>query len=66
MGYEINFVQENQSISKKGVLRGLHFQKGSAAQAKLVNVIMEEVLDVVVDLRQSSPTFGNHIKIKLS
>ena len=66
LGYEINFVQENQSISKKGVLRGLHFQNGSAAQAKLVNVVKGEVLDVVVDLRQGSPTFGNHIKIKLS
>ena len=66
LGDEINFVQENQSISKKGVLRGLHFQKGMASQAKLVNVINGEVLDVVVDLRLESPTFGNHLKIKLS
>ena len=51
LGYKINFVQENQSISRKGVLRGLHFQKGDAAQAKLVTVTKGEVLDVVVDLR---------------
>ncbi|MGB3144344.1 MAG: dTDP-4-dehydrorhamnose 3,5-epimerase [Maribacter sp.] len=66
LGYEINFIQENQSISKKGVLRGLHFQKGSAAQAKLVNVVQGEVLDVVVDLRPESETFGQHVKIRLS
>ena len=66
LGYEIDFVQENQSFSKKGVLRGLHFQKGSAAQAKLVRVIHGEVLDIVVDLRPESETYGHHLKITLS
>ena len=66
LGYGIDFVQENQSISKKGVLRGLHFQKGSAAQAKLVRVIHGEALDVVVDLRPESETYGHHLKIRLS
>jgi dTDP-4-dehydrorhamnose 3,5-epimerase len=66
LGYAIDFVQENQSISKKGALRGLHFQKGSAVQAKLVNVTKGEVLDVVVDLRKGSDTYGKHLKIRLS
>lgn len=66
LGYEIDFVQENQSISKKGVLRGLHFQKGETAQAKLVTVTKGEVLDVVVDLREGSQTYGEHLKIRLS
>lgn len=66
LGYEINFVQENESISKKGVLRGLHFQKGNAAQAKLVTVTKGEVIDVVVDLRKGSETYGEHLKIRLS
>lgn len=66
LGYEIDFVQENQSFSKKGVLRGLHFQKGIAAQAKLVSVIHGEVLDIVVDLRPESKTYGQHLKIRLS
>lgn len=65
-GYAINFVQYNQSISKKGVLRGLHFQEGNHAQAKLVQAIKGEVLDVVVDLRRDSATFGQHLTILLS
>ena len=66
IGLNIDFVQDNHSVSKKGVLRGLHFQKGENAQAKLVRVVKGEVLDVVVDIRKESPTFGRHFKIKLS
>ncbi|QLG45251.1 dTDP-4-dehydrorhamnose 3,5-epimerase [Costertonia aggregata] len=66
LGHTIDFVQDNQSISKKGVLRGLHFQKGKAAQAKLIRVIDGEVLDVVVDMRTDSPTYSEHFKINLS
>ena len=62
----LNFVQDNHSISKKGVLRGLHFQKGKFSQAKLVRVIQGEVLDVVVDLRKDSPTYGKHFRVRLS
>lgn len=65
-GLDINFVQDNQSSSKKGVLRGLHFQKGKFAQAKLVRCLLGEVLDVIVDLREDSPTFKQHCKVKLS
>lgn len=63
---KIAFVQDNVSTSKKGVLRGLHFQIGDNAQAKLVQVLQGEVLDVVVDLREGSSTFGQHFKMKLS
>ena len=66
LGYKVNFVQENQSVSHKGVLRGLHFQKGDAAQAKLLRVVKGNVLDVVVDLRKDSLTYGQHIKVQLS
>ncbi len=66
LGYKIDFVQENQSISRKGVLRGLHFQKGEAAQAKLVRITKGKVIDVVVDIRKASPTYGEHLKIELS
>ena len=66
LGYQINFVQDNQSYSTRGVLRGLHFQKGEFAQAKLVRVLQGYVLDVAVDLRKESPTFGKHISIELS
>ncbi len=66
LGNKIDFVQDNQSISKKGALRGLHFQTGEHAQSKLVRVLLGEVLDVVVDLRENSKTFGQHFKIKLS
>ncbi len=60
------FVQENQSLSTKGVVRGLHFQKGDAAQGKLVRVVEGCVRDVVVDLRQDSPTFGRWAAFELS
>ncbi len=66
LNYSIDFVQDNLSVSKNGVLRGLHFQKGADAQAKLVQVIKGEVLDVVVDLRKDSPTFKQHFKTRLS
>ena len=66
LGYEVKFVQDNHSMSAKGVLRGLHFQVGKHAQAKLVRVTAGEVLDVVVDLRKDSPTFGKHYKAMLS
>lgn len=62
----INFVQDNESKSSYGVLRGLHYQKGDAAQAKLVRVIKGSVLDVAVDLRRSSPTFGKYVTVELS
>ena len=65
-GQCVNFVQDNQSISSKGVLRGLHFQKGEFAQAKLVRVTKGAVQDVVVDLRPNSKTFRNHFSIKLT
>lgn len=65
-GLDIVFVQDNQSMSSKGVLRGLHMQKGNAAQAKLVRVIEGAVLDIAVDLRKDSPTFGQHHAIELS
>ncbi|TAJ47780.1 MAG: dTDP-4-dehydrorhamnose 3,5-epimerase [Chitinophagaceae bacterium] len=65
-GLDINFVQDNQSHSQKGVLRGLHFQQGDAVQAKLVRVLQGKVLDVAVDLRQQSPTFGKHVAVELS
>ena len=63
---DLDFVQDNQSVSKKGVLRGLHFQSGDFAQAKLVRVIYGEVMDVVVDLRPESPTFKKVYKVLLS
>jgi len=65
-GLEINFVQDNQSTSQKGVLRGLHLQKGEFAQAKLVRVIKGRVLDVAVDARKDSPTYGEYFSIELS
>ncbi|MDG2356764.1 MAG: dTDP-4-dehydrorhamnose 3,5-epimerase [Polaribacter sp.] len=65
-GLKVNFVQDNQSISQRGVLRGLHFQKGKFAQSKLVRVIKGRVLDVAVDLRKDSSTFGKHFSIILS
>ena len=65
-GIEIQFVQDNQSKSTYGVLRGLHFQKGEHAQAKLVRVLSGEVLDVAVDIREDSKTYGEHIAVRLS
>ena len=65
-GLEVNFIQDNQSISKKGALRGLHLQKGEHAQAKLVRVVKGEVMDVVVDLREDSETFGDTFSIILN
>ena len=62
----VDFVQENESKSSYGVLRGLHYQKGSFSQAKLVRVIKGRVLDVAVDIRKSSPTFGQHVMVELS
>lgn len=66
LGIPFRFVQDNQSVSKKHVLRGLHFQKGPHAQAKLVHVPCGRVLDVVVDLRRESPSFGRHYAVELS
>ena len=62
----VDFVQENESKSSYGVLRGLHYQKGEYSQAKLVRVIKGRVLDVAVDLRKGSATFGEHISVELS
>ena len=66
IGKDIDFVQDNESFSSKGVLRGLHFQTGEYAQAKLVRVVKGTVLDVVVDMRKESPTFSKHFSIELS
>ena len=66
IGQSINFVQDNQSHSSKGVLRGLHYQTGGHAQAKLVRVLHGEVLDVVVDIRPESETYGQHVSVLLS
>ncbi|GAA4941943.1 dTDP-4-dehydrorhamnose 3,5-epimerase [Algibacter agarivorans] len=66
IGRNISFVQDNESYSSKGVLRGLHFQRGKHTQAKLVRVIKGKVLDVAVDVRQESPTYGQHVSIELS
>lgn len=66
IGYEVDFVQDNQSKSSRGVLRGLHYQKGADAQAKLVRVLSGAVVDVAVDLRKGSSTFGKHVMVELS
>lgn len=63
---EVKFVQDNESKSSYGVLRGLHFQKPPHAQAKLVRVVKGRVLDVAVDLRKGSPTFGKHVAVELT
>lgn len=65
-GQEVHFVQDNQSFSTKGVLRGLHYQTGEHAQAKLVRVLQGEVLDVAVDIRPESETYGQHVAVVLS
>lgn len=62
----VDFIQDNESKSSKGVLRGLHYQKGELSQAKLVRVIKGKVLDVAVDLRKQSATFGKHVMVELS
>lgn len=66
LGYKINFCQDNESKSSKGVLRGLHYQLPPHAQTKLVRVIQGKVLDVAVDIRKNSPTFGQHVAVELS
>lgn len=65
-GIETHFVQDNESRSKHGVLRGLHFQRPPHAQAKLVRVVRGRVLDIAVDIRRYSPTYGKHIAVELS
>jgi dTDP-4-dehydrorhamnose 3,5-epimerase len=65
-GIDITFVQDNQSRSSRGVLRGLHFQRTPYAQTKLVRVLSGAVLDVVVDLRRSEPTFGKYFSVEIS
>ena len=65
-GVDVHFVQDNESKSCYGVVRGLHFQKGEHAQAKLVRVISGKVLDVAVDIRPGSPTFGKHVAAELT
>ena len=66
IGYKVNFVQDNESKSLKGVLRGLHYQLPPFTQAKLVRVIQGSVLDIVVDIRRSSPTYGQHVSLELT
>ena len=65
-GGPVRFVQDNESRSRRGVVRGLHFQKGEWAQAKLVRVVSGRVLDVAVDIRKDSPTFGRYVAVELS
>ncbi|HWB62645.1 MAG TPA: dTDP-4-dehydrorhamnose 3,5-epimerase [Chitinophagales bacterium] len=65
-GIDVEFVQDNESKSQRGVLRGLHYQLNPMAQAKLVRVVEGEVLDVVVDIRTGSPTFGKHFSLLLT
>jgi dTDP-4-dehydrorhamnose 3,5-epimerase len=66
LGYKLNFGQDNESKSIKGVLRGLHYQLPPHAQTKLVRVIQGRVLDIAVDIRKNSPTFGQHVSVELS
>ncbi|MDD2828652.1 MAG: dTDP-4-dehydrorhamnose 3,5-epimerase [Sulfuricurvum sp.] len=66
LGFKVPFCQDNESSSSYGVLRGLHYQLPPHAQSKLVRVIEGEVLDVAVDIRQGSPTFGHHVAVRLS
>ncbi len=66
LGYKIDFCQDNESKSSKGVLRGLHYQLHPCTQTKLVRVIQGKVLDVAVDIRKGSPTFGEHVAVELS
>jgi len=66
VGYKVNFIQDNESKSSKGTLRGLHYQITSFAQTKLVRVIKGSVLDIAVDIRRSSPSFGHHVSVELT
>lgn len=66
LGYKIDFCQDNESKSSKGVLRGIHYQLPPFAQTKLVRVVSGKVLDVAVDIRKNSPTFGKHVSVELS
>tara|TARA_R110002033_G_scaffold169897_3_gene211430 strand:+ start:230325 stop:230870 length:546 start_codon:yes stop_codon:yes gene_type:complete len=66
LGLQVNFVQDNESYSSKGVIRGLHYQTGAFAQTKLIRVLSGAVLDVVVDIRKDSLTYGQHFSIELS
>lgn len=66
LGYKINFCQDNESKSSRGVLRGLHYQLPPAAQTKLVRVMQGKVLDIAVDIREGSPTFGKYVAVELS
>ena len=66
VGRHVEFIQDNESKSTRGVLRGLHYQKDDYSQAKLVRVILGRVLDVAVDIRKESPTFGKHVAVELS
>ena len=66
VGYQVNFIQDNESKSTKGVLRGLHYQLPPYTQAKLVRIIEGSVLDVAVDIRKSSPTFGQYVSVELT
>ena len=66
LGFKVNFCQDNESKSSRGVLRGLHYQMNPAAQTKLVRVIQGSVLDVAVDIRKGSPTFGQHVAVELT
>lgn len=65
-GFKVHFVQDNESLSRYGVVRGLHFQRPPYAQSKLVRVVKGEVVDVAVDIRPNSPTFGHHVAVRLS
>lgn len=66
VGHEVNFVQDNESLSTFGVMRGLHFQKPPYTQSKLVRCVKGRVLDVAVDIRKGSPTYGQHLAVELS
>ena len=66
LGYDVNFVQDNESMSSYGVMRGLHFQRPPFTQSKLVRCVRGKVLDVAVDIRKGSPTYGHHVAVELT
>ena len=66
LGYDVNFVQDNESMSSYGVMRGLHFQRPPFTQSKLVRCVRGKVLDVAVDIRKGSPTYGQHVAVELT